>query len=55
MLADLERCRNEIALIEAQLRAGHLDVLGLCAALRDWHAELRLLEQNSCGLLGRTI
>jgi hypothetical protein len=29
--------------IEAQLRAGHSDVAGLCPALSDWSGELRLL------------
>jgi hypothetical protein len=40
----MERCRREIAVIEDQLRAGHPDVHGLCLALADWSAELRLLE-----------
>ena len=30
--------------MEAQLRAGHPDVQGLCRALVDWSAELRLLQ-----------
>jgi hypothetical protein len=38
------RCRREIAAIEDQLRAGHPDVQGLCQALADWSAELRILE-----------
>ncbi len=38
------RCRQEIAAIEDQLRAGHPDVEGLCLALVDWSAELRLLQ-----------
>jgi hypothetical protein len=38
------RCRAEIAAIEAQIRAGHPDLQGLCLALADWHAELRLLR-----------
>jgi hypothetical protein len=29
--------------MEAQLRSGHLEVHGLCLALADWSAELRLL------------
>jgi hypothetical protein len=37
------RCRQEIAAIEAQIRAGHPDMEGLCLALTDWSAELRLL------------
>ena len=40
----MERCRREIAAIEGQLRAGHPDVLGLCLALADWSAELRIIE-----------
>jgi hypothetical protein len=41
----MDRCRREIAAIEAQIRAGHQDLEGLCLALSDWCAELRLLEQ----------
>jgi hypothetical protein len=41
--ASVERCRREIAAIEALLRNGHPDIGGLCLALADWHAELRLL------------
>jgi hypothetical protein len=40
----IERCRAEIAAIEALLIAGHPDVEGLCLALSDWSAELRLIE-----------
>jgi hypothetical protein len=40
----MERCRREIAVIEDQLRAGHPDVHGLCLALADWSAELRIIE-----------
>jgi hypothetical protein len=39
----VERCRREIAAIEDQLRAGHPDLQGLCLALSDWSAELRLI------------
>jgi hypothetical protein len=39
----IARCRREIAVIEAQLLAGHPDVQGLCMALSDWSQELRLL------------
>lgn len=42
--AEVERCRAEIAAIEALLLAGHPDVAGLCLALSDWSAELRLIE-----------
>jgi hypothetical protein len=40
----VDRCRAEIAAIEALLLAGHPDVEGLCLALSDWSAELRILE-----------
>jgi hypothetical protein len=40
----MERCRREIAAIEAELRAGNPDVQGLVLALSDWSAELRILE-----------
>ncbi len=41
---DIERCRREIAIIEAELLVGNPDVEGLCLALSDWWAELRILE-----------
>ena len=41
---DIERCRREIAALEAELLAGNPDVQGLCLALSDWSAELRILE-----------
>ena len=40
----MAQCRREIAFIEDQLRAGHPDLQGLCLALADWSAELRILE-----------
>jgi hypothetical protein len=40
----MERCQREIAAIEAELRAGNPDLQGLCLALSDWSAELRILE-----------
>jgi hypothetical protein len=40
----MERCLREIAAIEDQLRAGHPDLRGLCLALADWSAELRILK-----------
>jgi hypothetical protein len=40
----MERCKREIAAIEAELLAGNPDVQGLCLALSDWWAELRILE-----------
>ena len=42
----IERCRAEIAAIEALLLAGHPDVEGLCLALSDWSGELRLLKRR---------
>ncbi len=41
---EMERCRTEIADAERLLRGGHTDVAGLCMALSDWSAELRILE-----------
>lgn len=43
---ETERCQKEIAEIEGLLRSGHPDVEGLCLALSDWSAELRLLEDE---------
>ncbi len=42
----IDRCHAEIAAIEALLLAGHQDVEGLCMALSDWSAELRLVESE---------
>ncbi len=44
--AAIERCRREITEIETLLLAGHRDVQGLCMALSDWSAELRLIERD---------
>ena len=44
MQPEIDRCHDEIAEIEAQLRSGHRDLPGLLMALSDWHAELRLLQ-----------
>jgi hypothetical protein len=41
---EIDRCRAEILEAESLLRAGHPDVEGLCLALADWSAELRVLE-----------
>lgn len=41
---EIDRCHIEIAEIERQLRAGNPEVQGLCLALSDWSAELRILE-----------
>ena len=45
-LARCQRCRQEIAAIEAQIRGGHPDLAGLCLALADWSSELRLLRAS---------
>ena len=42
----MERCRREIAAIEAEIRAGNPDLPGLCLALRDWSTELRILQDE---------
>jgi hypothetical protein len=39
----MERCLGKVAAIEDQLRGGHTDLQGLCLALADWSAELRIL------------
>ena len=44
---EMARCRIEIAAAEALLRAGHPDIAGLCLALSDWSAELRILERGT--------
>jgi hypothetical protein len=45
----MERCRREIAAIEAEILAGNPDLPGLCLALSDWHAELRILQDEVRG------
>jgi hypothetical protein len=45
--AAAERCQAEIAAIERLLLSGHPDVAGLCLALSDWSAELRLIEGDA--------
>lgn len=47
MQREVERCRREIAGIEAQVRSGHHDLQGLILALMDRYAELRLLEREA--------
>jgi len=42
----MERCLREIAAIEAEILAGNPDLPGLCVALRDWNAELRILQDE---------
>ena len=42
----MERCLREIAAIEAELRAGNPDVMGLLLALADWHAKLQILRDE---------
>ena len=43
----IERCRREIAEIEAELLAGNPDVAGLVLALSDWNAEMRILKSET--------
>jgi hypothetical protein len=43
---EIDRCKREIAAIEAEILAGNTDLQGLCLALSDWHAELRILEEE---------
>jgi hypothetical protein len=43
----MERCRREIAAIEAEILAGNPDLPGLCLALSDWWAELRILQREA--------
>jgi len=43
----MERCRREIATIEAEILGGNPDLPGLCLALTDWSTELRILEQEA--------
>lgn len=50
---DIDRCRREIAAIEAALLAGHPDLDGLLLALSDWSAELRILQRGSSETHGR--
>jgi hypothetical protein len=42
----MDRCRREIADIEAEILAGNPDLPGLCLALSDWYAELRILQNE---------
>jgi hypothetical protein len=42
----MERCRREIKAIEAEILAGNPDLPGLCLALSDWSAELRILQDE---------
>ncbi len=52
----IERCRREIAAIEAQIRAGHPDLQGLLRGLVDWSWEWRrlLAAQNEKSRRGET-
>ena len=42
----MERYLKEIAAIEAEILAGNPDLPGLCLALSDWSAELRILQDE---------
>jgi hypothetical protein len=43
---EIERCRREIAAVEAELIAGNPDVDGLMLGLADWNVELRILQRT---------
>lgn len=42
----IERCHREIGAIEREIMDGHRDAEGLCLALSDWSAELRILTHH---------
>ena len=42
----MERCRREIAAIEAEILVGNPDLPGMCLALSDWSTELRVLQDE---------
>jgi len=42
----MEQCRREIAELKSLILSGHPDLEGLCLALADWNAELRLVEEE---------
>lgn len=46
MLSPRERCLHEIAAIEAEVRAGNVDLPGLLLALRDWRTELWIINHE---------
>jgi hypothetical protein len=46
MVREIERCRQEIAAIKAELLSGNREVEGLVLALADWSAELRILRNE---------
>jgi hypothetical protein len=41
---EIARCHREIAEAERLLSEGHPDIQGLCLAISDWSAELRILQ-----------
>jgi hypothetical protein len=46
MEREIDRCRSEVAAIEAELLSGNPDVEGLVLALSDWSEELRILQDE---------
>ena len=44
--SEIDRCEKEIQSVEEALRSGHPDIAGLCLALFDWSAELRILQNE---------
>ena len=45
-MTEIDRCKFEIAAVEAEILAGNPDLEGLCLALSDWSTELRLLVES---------
>jgi hypothetical protein len=43
---EIERCHRELVAIESELLTGNPDIEGLCLALADWSAELRILKNE---------
>jgi enolase len=43
---EIDRCCVEIDSAQNLLRAGHPDIEGLCLALADWSAELRIILEG---------
>ena len=42
----MERCRLEIAVIEAEIVVGNPDLAQLCVALTDWSMGLRIIQDK---------
>jgi hypothetical protein len=42
----MDRCRREVAALDALARTGHPDLQGILLGIADWSAELRKLESE---------